>query len=198
MLEPHSGRLEDKLLTPRDSSKSSDPALFRHIRKIHKYLATLERRKALGKPNISESDPRFSDVLEPLSQYFKSNFLSDFESTDSLGTKSMSTLQSNFSNMSLFRNGHNTFTNNFGNFNKGSTNLVDDDSKENDRKNVSSTSKRAAPVFSDNTRNDMDNMRTSFFSGEQMNPSNKNPFKGSIDGENDKEKENQNLGQNFV
>ena len=42
-----------------------DYKFFKHIRKIHKYLAQLDKHKYL--------DPKFGDAFNPLSKYIKDN-----------------------------------------------------------------------------------------------------------------------------
>jgi len=68
---------------------------YKHIRKIYKYLASLDKQKY--------THPKFSSSLEPLSRFIKDN-VSDTSET-------MSTLTSNFS---VFKNqtGHGPATEN--------------------------------------------------------------------------------------
>jgi hypothetical protein len=72
-----------------------DFRFFKHIRKIYKYLAVIDKMKAPG-------ETLFSECFDPLSTFIKEK--TDWE-TRSNGI-SNSTLTSNFSNISLLKNNH--------------------------------------------------------------------------------------------
>ena len=53
---------------PRSGEPSKDLQFFRHIRKIQKYLAVLDK--------VKSSAPRLSECLEPLTKYIKEQRMS--------------------------------------------------------------------------------------------------------------------------
>jgi hypothetical protein len=95
------------------SRQEGDQVFFKHIRRIYKYLAALEKSTRASDLDDTTSPRYFSDCIEPLNNYVRRNFLSD---NDSSRGSLITTMTSGFSEMALLKPNQ-TFSSNI---NKGS------------------------------------------------------------------------------